>query len=310
MGRRRNSEHLTRHGGKSLRYFSAVPRTLRGVVGQTAWSHYFGIGCSPLDASIQAKKFDTYFDDLIANLRRLSDEDRVEIVKAGGWNKFVLAHRQDKQAHRFLEGLSELDGPWLEVEPDAPDTDAPYIPPPGDRLATAKKASGFRASHVTEDTRSADDLKSEAELLQIRAKSAAKNLARAIEKRRKIMPLAQRSPHGLHGLVDLAAKVAPQSAKSIQRSHLYVDRFIKFLGGDRLPSTITQADAVAWRNQLVDAGTSGVNQEQHLAKMKAMFSHAVSEGKLIANPFAGVKPRYTLEEKKFRERSAHSVMTS
>lgn len=271
---------------------------------------YFGIGRSLIEARALSDRFDAYFDDVIARLDRATDAERAEIVEAGGWEKFAKLQAQtqahDLKAKRLLEGLSELDLSGIDWEPER-DVESEYTSPPAKKrqrpytalpkveAALIERGAFRKPTAPTEDE---PDFESEAEVLQVKARRAAKDLAAKIEKRRKLMPVSGRSLHGLHGLVDLAAKVSPQGAKSIQRTHLYVDRFIKHLGGDRLPNTVTQTDAVSWRNALADEGKSGVNQEQHLAKMKAIFSHAVSEGKLTANPFAGVKARFKLEEKK------------
>ncbi|WP_409560022.1 hypothetical protein [Hyphomicrobium sp. MC8b] len=47
-----------------------------------------------------------------------------------------------------------------------------------------------------------------------------------------------------------------------------------------------------------ETGVSGVNQSQHLAKLSALYAVAISEGRLATNPFAGIKARFTRDEKK------------
>jgi integrase len=89
-----------------------------------------------------------------------------------------------------------------------------------------------------------------------------------------------------------------QSQKSLERLQTYLKRFIAFLGSDRDPSAVRKSDAVGWRDDMIRRGVTGVNQAQQLAKVSAAFNRAVSKGALQLNPFAGVKPEYTLEEKK------------
>jgi integrase len=89
-----------------------------------------------------------------------------------------------------------------------------------------------------------------------------------------------------------------QIDKSLDRLQTYLKRFIAYLGSDRDPKAIAKVDVVGWRDEMVKKGLTGTNQAQHLAKVGAAFAQAVSKGIINSNPFAGVKPEYTLEEKK------------
>ncbi|MGE0055720.1 MAG: tyrosine-type recombinase/integrase [Hyphomicrobium sp.] len=248
--------------GTALRYVKIVPKRLRDVVGFSAWPHYFPASVSYLDAQARAVRLSEDYDALIAKLGALSSAERKQIIDAGGLRKFQKIAAYDEELRDFARGLAAVPDEWG---------------PSGD-----------------------DETDAELETLQIKLRTEARAADRRLDLSRRVNAKAgERAPDGLHTLIDLAERVKPQSAKSIKRARLYVDRLIKHLGTDRKPNTITQADAVSWRNALADKdGFSGTNQDEHLSKLRSLFAVGVSEGVLSANPFSGVKARYTADELK------------
>lgn len=193
---------------------------------------------------------------------------REEISKAGGLEKLHTGVARDESLIAALREIADkhFNGPAFE---------------------------GLPASVTSEDL----DERMEFENFQIH--KGAKAIEREIAPRRRLLQKAALpNDKGLGSLIALAEKARPQGAKSIDRSRLYIKRWVEFLGGDKEPSAITQTDAGQWRDHLNASGLSGVNQAQHLAKVKALFAIAVDEGVLSTNPFAGIKPRFKKDEKR------------
>lgn len=101
---RRTQTHLSKHGN-GYRYYRSVPRDLRRVVGKTAWSRYLGVSLSWSDALRAARDLSSQCDAKIAQLKRLSAEERNEIAAGGGLHK--LQHLQAFD-NRLIVGLKRM----------------------------------------------------------------------------------------------------------------------------------------------------------------------------------------------------------
>ena len=98
----------------------------------------------------------------------------------------------------------------------------------------------------------------------------------------------------LGDLVGLWARVrAPRSAISRARSRLCARRFIELVGNIDAQA-VRRADAVAYRDSLANLfRLKPRNVADHLGRLHVLFTVAMSEGLLDANPFQNVRPRQT-----------------
>ena len=98
----------------------------------------------------------------------------------------------------------------------------------------------------------------------------------------------------LGDLVGLWERVrAPRSAISRARSRLCARRFIDLVG-NLDAQAVRRADAVAYRDSLENLSRlKPRNVADHLGRLHVLFTVAMSEGLLDANPFQNVRPRHT-----------------
>lgn len=82
----------------------------------------------------------------------------------------------------------------------------------------------------------------------------------------------------------------PKEGRARERAQKALNRFVDIVG-DMEPNTVTQAHAVQFRNALATAGVSAPSQRHYLDRLSALFSAALSEGLVPANPFRGIAPR-------------------
>lgn len=264
---RRSQTHLTKHGN-GYRFHRSVPRSLRLVVGKTAWSQYLGINLSWQDALRAARELDIQCDAKIAQLKKLPADERDQIVAGGGLRKLRSMQAFDNQLVAGLKRMSDL------------------------------PRSGPAFEGMTEEIPMCDELEEDWQYTRFKLANAAETIESESLPRAKLLQKSEFEGLGLSSLVDLSERTKPQGKKSLDRSRLYVRRLVTFLGADCDPADITQQDAARWRDHLSETGVSGVNQSQHLAKLSALYAVAISEGRLPTNPFAGIRARFTRDEKK------------
>lgn len=264
---RRSQTHLSKHGN-GYRYYRSVPRELRKVVGKTAWSKYLGVGLSWSDALKAARDLSLECDAKIARLKQLSPDERNEIAVGGGLQK--LQHSQAFDA-RLIAGL---------------------------KSASELPTSGPAFEGVSEELPIPEELEEDWEFTRFKLVKTVNAIESETLTRARLLQKSEFEERGLLSLVDLSERTKPQGKKSLDRSRLYVRRLVTFLGADCDPADITQQDAARWRDHLSETGVSGVNQSQHLAKLSALYAVAISEGRLPTNPFAGIRARFTRDEKK------------
>lgn len=250
--------------GNGFKLSHAVPRNLRAVAGQTTWVKTLNGSHSADDAERMRAAFDLECSSLIRQLRKLGNEDREGIIAAGG-----LRRLDADKANAYFQALA-----IKELESfNSDDTTA-----------------AFKAFSVKPTPGKIDALHGKYAVAAIKAKRDLSALEKSIAARGKGF-VAQR-PDGLYTLADLAEGLDPTlSAKGKKRARLYIQRLIEYLGGDRVPADVSQKDIVGWRDALANAGVTVANQSQHLNKMSGLFSDALSEGKVDANPVKGVKPK-------------------
>ena len=254
--------------GKGWKLSYAVPRAQRALAGQTTWIKWLNRSYSADDADRARAAFDVACLATARRLKRLPDSDSEALLKAGGLRALQKRHDVDQTVFApLLEAAINLNS---HIVGSVLDDDMP----------------GLRVSQSA-----LDDDRDLNELATLRAKRSLVELEKEIEARAPLVGSTGRAD-GLYTLCDLAEELEPGlSLKGRQRARLYVKRLIEFLGGDRKPSSVRQSDIVDWRDAMAKSGLTAVNQEQHLAKMSGLFARALSEGKVAANPVAGVKPK-------------------
>lgn len=82
----------------------------------------------------------------------------------------------------------------------------------------------------------------------------------------------------------------PKEGRARERAQKALARFVEVVG-DMEPTQVTQAHAVQFRNALAAAAVSVPSQRHYLDRLSALFSAALSEGLVPANPFRGIAPR-------------------
>ncbi|WP_157135425.1 tyrosine-type recombinase/integrase [Hyphomicrobium sp. MC1] len=245
---------------------------MRQVVGKTAWSKYLGVTLSWSDALKAARDLSLQCDATVARLKRLSPDERNEIAAGGGLQKLKHLQAFDKQLIAGLKAMGE------------------------------SPTSGPAFEGVSEEIPMPEELEEDWEFTRFKLVKSANAIESETLSRARLLGSAEFEGRGLQSLVDLSEKTKPQGTKSLDRSRLYVRRLTTFLGADCDPADISQQDAARWRDHMSETGVSGVNQSQHLAKLSALYAVAISEGRLATNPFAGIKARFTKDEKKLSKK--------
>lgn len=275
-------KHLTFHRGQP-RYFRSVPRDLHAVVGKSAWTKYFPTTVSKAQVRIEVDALRLRHTQLIESLRRMERTEPgflARVAREGGLpklsrNEVWLRTTADviDQLYRDFESAAFLDEE-INFDPAAPENV---------RQRVRREIADEQA-----DDWAADTVRSQRQTTRMRheAKSIRRSLGAA--------EFDEQS--GLGTLIPLMR--GRQSDKSLDRLKTYIKRFTAHMGGDRELSSVRRADAVGWRDRMIEDGVSGVNQAQHLAKVSAAFERARTKGIIDTNPFAGVKAEYTLDEKK------------
>lgn len=254
--------------GNGWKLSYAVPRALRAAAGQTTWIKWLNREYSADDADRARAAFDVECLATARRLKRLPEDESAALLKAGGLRALRKRHDKDQTVFApLLEAAIDLNGKIVGDDPD------PEMP-------------GLRISQ--------SDLDDDSDLMEVatlRAQRSLADLHKEVEARAPLVGTTGRAD-GLYTLCELAEELEPDlSLKGRKRARLYVKRLIEFLGGDRKPTSVRQSDIVDWRDAMAKSGLTVVNQEQHLAKLSGLFARALSEGKVAANPVAGVKPK-------------------
>lgn len=275
-------KHLTFHRGQP-RYWRSVPDDLRAVVGKAAWTKYFPTTVSKAQVRTEVEALRLRHTQLIQSLRQMEREQPgflARVASEGGLsalerNEVWLRTSADlfEQLYRDFEGSTFLDEE-INFDPATPENV---------RQRVQREVAEEEADDWAADTARA---KRQSHRMRQEAKSIRKALGKA----------EFDETSGLGTLIPLMR--GRQSDKSLDRLTTYLKRFIAYMGGDREPSAIRRADAVGWRDRMIEQRISGENQAQHLAKVSAAFERARSKGLIDTNPFAGVKAEYTLDERK------------
>jgi hypothetical protein len=206
------------------RYYRAVPRDLRPIVGVTAWSEYLGKRYSEADAERFARDTDIEHDATITRLRKLSEQDRAKIVAKGGLKKTaaegdllgLLARAIERDVATFDPTVTDAQAQIMTTI-----TRGKWQPTPAN-LKALEAQRALANYNATKD------------LAALKAEVA----------EREALPgdMTLREDRGLGSLLALSKS---NVAKGKQRTRTYLTRFIGHLGGDREPRAIRQLDVVA-----------------------------------------------------------------
>lgn len=236
-----------------FQYKRAVPKPLQKLVGRATWTAWLGVQPRTL-AAVKARALASEHDQLIARLSTLPEADRQQIVAAGGIDRWRLEHAHLEAGARFVAL-----GGTLEPDPEQP-----------------------------EEWQAADAL------FALRARREATRMKTAVAAAQATASKLDGKPDetALTELVTLWQRIAkPRSAKSIDKMKMHVRRFAELVG-DHAPRAVTRQHAMDYRDALEELpGLSATSVDKHLYGIHRLYNVALSEGRVDANPFIGVKAR-------------------
>lgn len=243
--------HLTRWRS-GWRYRRRVPTSLVGAVGRTEWSKYLGAISEP-NAVVEARKLDVENDALIAHLKAMSKTEQDELAVAGG------IEATEAQTQALLVALPFVEAVGLNFTEQSVDLDQPDTV---DQIRTIRSSRELGTA--------------------LRGKIDAQRTL--VSKSRGDHPTSK-----MEALVSVWERVAaPRRKKSIDKKHLYLGRFVTVVG-DMAPKDVRREHAVKFREAMEKKGESRTNIKHMLEELHRLFSVALSENLIDANPFSGVK---------------------
>lgn len=255
--------HITRHG-RGWKYARAIPADLRTLEGgKTTYVKTLG-AVAYEDAEREARRFDAIYDTRIQRLRALSDAARQEILSVEhlpGWSPvdaFLSSVKQDANCEYIEDGAHRL---ALEI-----------LESPDERLSDEDQAQQLLEFHRIKE----------------------EYQGRLIERRRRKYlagDISGTQEHRLKGLIALWEAVKkPRSSKTIEKAHLYVQRFVDICG-DLEPALVSRTHATKFMQSLQQKKYSPGTINLHLEKLHALFNVGISEQKfgIKQNPFAHIR---------------------
>jgi integrase len=132
-----------------------------------------------------------------------------------------------------------------------------------------------------------DELQGDAALAMLRARAGGEEMRVEIVRDRAV----KRTLSGDFALTPLVVEWARNknhTTRTMDAMTRYVRRFVESVG-DLVPSEVTRAHVVKFRDALRDQGKKPDNIQEHLNKLNALFNFAMGEGIFVANPAHGVK---------------------
>lgn len=253
--------HLTDHKS-GQKYQRAVPLDLQPLLGKKVITRYIGAK-APRDAKSLVNQYAAADDQQFAALRRATPEERALLIQAGGLERLRAQAQHLEATYRAMKAGAEAAASGRF------------------NLAEIARVSGDPEADVARGLLN----------MQIRTRTV---LAPRVEAVRGVLAKAGEPSDVYMGLVDLWTKVRqPRHARTPERYKMYFTHLRRAIG-DVDPLQLTQWHLAKFRDYLETLdGVSENAQIKYLDAVRAVFSVAVSEGKMLVNPAKGVQVRRT-----------------